>query len=102
MSNDTENSIHQPVRTCIVCRKKALRSELLRVVAIKNNNSLFAVIDVEKVLPGRGAWLHASHECFQSPRLQQALGKALRVSAPIEVVALEKKMKERIEMLDKQ
>ncbi|WP_216378904.1 YlxR family protein [Arcanobacterium phocae] len=48
------------VRTCIGCRGKAYRNELLRVVAC-NDGSVQP--DPRASMQGRGAWIHLCSEC---------------------------------------
>ncbi|MGO2744984.1 YlxR family protein [Microbacterium sp.] len=68
-----------PVRTCVGCRMRASRSALLRVVA--QHESL--IIDERAVMPGRGAWVHPTHECLDTAIRRRAFARALRVSPTI-------------------
>ncbi|MFB8893736.1 YlxR family protein [Microbacterium plantarum] len=70
----------EPVRTCVGCRARASRSSLLRVVA--RDNVLIA--DRAASLPGRGAWVHETHECMDAALRRRAFGRALRVSGPLD------------------
>ena len=45
---------HVPLRSCVGCRKKNSKREMLRVVADQNNGVAF---DAGGKLPGRGAYL---------------------------------------------
>ncbi|WP_371685474.1 YlxR family protein [Flaviflexus sp.] len=45
---------------CIACRQREPRSVLIRLVAQQDK----LVVDVEKNLPGRGAWLHRRRDCL--------------------------------------
>ncbi|MEA9986735.1 MULTISPECIES: YlxR family protein [Subtercola] len=74
----------KPVRTCVGCRARAEKSSLLRVVA----QNLEIVADEAAVLPGRGAYLHPSVECFQKAVKRRAFGRALRTETPLETAAL--------------
>ncbi|QWC85376.1 YlxR family protein [Nocardioidaceae bacterium] len=65
-----------PVRTCIGCREKAPRRDLLRVVA---GSDARAVPDPTRTAPGRGAHLHPTQECLDLAVRRRALGRALRV-----------------------
>lgn len=51
-----------PMRTCIGCRGKAPRSQLLRVVVDAGS----ALPDPTATAPGRGSWLHRDLECLNS------------------------------------
>ncbi len=66
----------EPVRTCVGCRLRASRSELLRVVARDSE----VVIDDRATMPGRGAWLHPSPECFTLAIQRKAFGRSLRIA----------------------
>lgn len=48
------------VRTCIGCRDKACRNELLRVVAC-NDGTVYP--DPQASMQGRGAWIHPCSKC---------------------------------------
>ncbi|WP_354437772.1 YlxR family protein [Marmoricola sp. OAE513] len=67
----------EPVRTCIGCRKRAAKSELLRVVAGAGT----VVPDPGGSAPGRGAHLHPSLACFELAERKRAFGRALRHDA---------------------
>ena len=66
----------QPQRTCIGCRKKGPRSELLRLVA-ESNGSTVVVVDERRRMAGRGAWLHPSETCLALAIKRRAFGRAL-------------------------
>ncbi|WP_459792986.1 YlxR family protein [Arthrobacter sp. AD-310] len=67
----------QPERTCIGCRKKGLRSELLRLVA-EGSGSTAVLVDERRRMAGRGAWLHPSKSCLALAIKRRAFGRALR------------------------
>ena len=70
-----------PVRTCIGWRRRAAKSELLRVVAGSDAGSSLAVCpDPEGRAPGRGAHLHPTTECLDLAVRRRAFTRALRVS----------------------
>ncbi|TFB65149.1 YlxR family protein [Cryobacterium sp. Hz9] len=76
------------VRTCIGCRSRAPRSSLLRIVA--GNSEI--VVDETATLPGRGAWLHARHSCFQDAVRRHAFGRAFRVTRSLDAKQLENRL----------
>jgi hypothetical protein len=39
-------------------------------------------------MPGRGAWLHPTSECFELAVRRKAFGRALRLQAPVDVSAV--------------
>lgn len=70
------HSENQPQRTCIGCRKKGLRSELLRLVA-EGSGSTAVLVDERRRMAGRGAWLHPSETCLALAVKRRAFGRAL-------------------------
>lgn len=104
-------SHQQPIRTCIGCRRRAAAAELLRVVvapdAIGKATQVAPACDLSGArssserlgggpvalpvvpdprgrIPGRGAWLHLSSECFELAQRRRAFGRALRVPGPVD------------------
>ena len=69
-----------PVRTCIGCRQRAAKSELLRVVAGSDAKGQPALRpDPDGRAPGRGAHLHPTTECLDQAVRRRAFTRALRV-----------------------
>lgn len=64
----------EPVRTCVGCKKLGTRTSLIRITSEQDR----LVIDSEKKLAGRGAWLHASPECLKLALDRKAFGRALK------------------------
>lgn len=73
-----------PVRTCVGCRERAPQAELLRIVA----SSGTLVPDVDRRLPGRGAYLHPTRECLDRAERRRSLTRALRVPGPLDPQAV--------------
>jgi predicted RNA-binding protein YlxR (DUF448 family) len=71
------HSGNQPERTCIGCRKKAPRSQLLRLVA-EGSGSTAVLVDERRRMAGRGAWLHPSETCLALAVKRRAFGRALK------------------------
>ncbi|WP_081683133.1 YlxR family protein [Marmoricola sp. URHB0036] len=74
-----------PVRTCIGCRVRAAKRELLRVVAgtdaktqDRAHGSWFVVPDPRGTAPGRGAHLHPTLDCLALAERKRAFVRALR------------------------
>jgi len=63
-----------PLRTCIGCRERAARADLVRVVL----DGDLVVVDETATRAGRGAWLHRSPECLELAKRRKAFGRALR------------------------
>ncbi|MFE5410054.1 YlxR family protein [Microbacterium sp. NPDC056569] len=74
-----------PVRTCVGCRTRALRTTLLRVVSIDS----VLVVDERASMPGRGAWVHETAECVDAAIRRRAFVRALRVSGPLDTQTIE-------------
>ena len=79
----------EPVRTCIGCRSRAPRSSLLRVVAQNSH----VVADASAVLPGRGAWLHPTLECYRLAVRRRAFTRALRIRGEVDTGNVENRLK---------
>ncbi len=65
-----------PVRTCVGCRERDARSNLVRVVLEGDH----VVVDETATLPGRGAWLHRRPECLEMAITRKAFSRAFRAS----------------------
>ncbi|WP_307844809.1 YlxR family protein [Actinotalea solisilvae] len=74
-----------PVRTCVGCRQRGLRSVLLRVV--RDEDGVRAVPDPGRRRPGRGAWLHADLACLDLAERRRALPRALH-AGPLDTGAV--------------
>ncbi|MDX2377390.1 YlxR family protein [Microbacterium sp. LRZ72] len=78
----------ESVRTCVGCRARATRTELLRFVA----KGRVLVADEKAVAPGRGAWVHDTPECIAVALRRRAFVRALRASGPLDTQTLEKRL----------
>ena len=70
------------VRTCVGCRKRAAKSELLRVVAGDRGAGPELVPDPERRAPGRGAHLHPTTDCLELALRRRAFPRALMTPVP--------------------
>ncbi|MDX6743407.1 YlxR family protein [Actinocorallia sp. A-T 12471] len=68
---------HRRQRTCVGCRDRAVRADLLRVVA----EGGVLVPDPRKRLPGRGASVHPDSRCLELAIRRRAFSRALRLEA---------------------
>ncbi|WP_123662801.1 YlxR family protein [Actinocorallia herbida] len=78
--SDRQGAAQQGVkqqRTCVGCRSRAARADLLRVVAVGG----VIVPDPRKRLPGRGASLHPDSGCLEQAIRRRAFSRALRLEA---------------------
>lgn len=73
-------SRHIPVRTCIACRERGERAELIRLVSIEGS----VRVDPSRSLPGRGAWLHPRSRCIETARKRRLFGRHLTLERDIE------------------
>ena len=73
-----------PVRTCVGCRERAAKQDLLRVVAQGEG----LVPDPDGRAPGRGAYLHRSTACLDSALRRRTFPRALRVPGPLDPSAV--------------
>ena len=74
-----------PVRTCVGCRKRAAKSELLRVTAGSDTDGRPAVVpDPAATRAGRGAHLHPTSACYDLAVRRRAFGRALRVTTALD------------------
>ncbi|TIC80890.1 YlxR family protein [Nocardioides sp. GY 10127] len=71
-----------PVRTCIGCRARAPRRDLLRTVVGKDDAGMPAVVpDPRGSAAGRGAHLHPTTACYELAVRRKAFPRALRHAA---------------------
>ena len=68
-----------PVRTCVGCRQRAAKADLVRVVVDDRGAGREVVPDPRGRAPGRGAHLHPSLDCLEAALRRRAFTRALRV-----------------------
>lgn len=73
-----------PRRTCVGCRIRAAKSDLLRLVVVEGS----VVPDPRGRLPGRGASLHPDLACLELAERRRAFPRAFRLQGPLKVVVL--------------
>ena len=76
------STTHVPERSCIGCREKAPRAQLLRLARGADGQLM---VDVRAVMPGRGAWIHPDSACLALAERKRAFGRALRTSGSPDV-----------------
>jgi hypothetical protein len=74
----------EPVRTCVGCRVKAAKSQLLRIVVVAGT----LTPDPRGTSPGRGAYLHPDPACLALAERRRAFPRALRVSGSLDSAGL--------------
>lgn len=65
---------HLPLRTCLVCRGKRPKKDMVRLVADPEAGAV--VSDAKQVMKGRGAY--ACRECIPELRLNKRVQRAFR------------------------
>ena len=75
---------HKPERTCILCRGKFEKSELLRIV--KNGESF--TIDENHKKDGRGAYICSKCKSSEELFKKRVLDRAFRMRVPDEIYDL--------------
>lgn len=71
----------EPMRMCAVCRIRAPKRELIRVVRTPTGE---VVADAREKSPGRGAYICRNLDCFKKIRKSRALERMLEVAIPEE------------------
>ncbi|MFD6420164.1 YlxR family protein [Streptomyces sp. NPDC060194] len=73
-----------PERTCVGCRERAAKSDLLRAVAVEG----VVVPDPRGTLPGRGAYVHPVLVCVDLAVRRRAFSRALRARGPLDAAEI--------------
>ncbi|MCK8680390.1 MULTISPECIES: YlxR family protein [Streptomyces] len=74
----------RPERTCIGCRERAAKSDLLRIVLIEGG----CAPDPRGTLPGRGAYVHPVPVCLDLAVRRRAFPRAFRAQGPLDTAEL--------------
>ncbi|WP_405684150.1 YlxR family protein [Streptomyces sp. NBC_00057] len=75
-----------PERTCVGCRERAAKSELLRIVA----DGDACLPDPRGTLPGRGAYVHPVSVCLDLAVRRRALPRAFKAKGPFDPAAVQR------------
>jgi predicted RNA-binding protein YlxR (DUF448 family) len=90
--------VHVPRRRCVGCGRIAPKSELMRLVAVREDagSAALAMHDPSGTAPGRGAYLCRGERagvpdasCLERARRRGAVGRALRCPVTIPSEGLE-------------
>ncbi|MFP4456311.1 MAG: RNase P modulator RnpM [Clostridia bacterium] len=79
----------KPQRMCVACREKKDKFDLVRVVKTPDGE---VVIEKDKRVNGRGAYLCHKTECIDKANKTKSLDKALNIKVPLEIYDELKKM----------
>jgi len=77
------------MRTCIGCRARTAKSDLLRIVVVGEEAAQRLLPDPRGRLPGRGAHLHPTPDCLALAERRRAFGRALRLTGPVDATPVE-------------
>jgi hypothetical protein len=66
---------HVPVRTCVGCRERAAKADLLRLVVAAGGS---VIPDPGASGQGRGAYVHRRRSCVEAAMSRGALARGLR------------------------
>ena len=80
----------EPVRTCVGCRARAAKSDLLRVVAV--DGALLP--DPRGTSHGRGAHLHRDPDCLALAERRRAFNRALRSQESLDPAPLRRHLED--------
>ncbi|HWL95832.1 MAG TPA: YlxR family protein [Nocardioidaceae bacterium] len=77
-----------PVRTCVGCRERSPKSDLLRLVVTGESPPRVVSPDPRGTAPGRGAHLHPTVACLDLAERRRAFSRALRVEGSLDLGVL--------------
>ncbi|MER7049662.1 MULTISPECIES: YlxR family protein [Streptomyces] len=80
----------RPERTCVGCRERAAKTDLLRIVAVGDD----CVPDDRGTLPGRGAYVHPALVCLDLAVRRRAIPRALRAPGPLDTAGLRRRVEQ--------
>ncbi len=80
MTDKAQRPKHLPVRTCVICRDKAGKRALTRVVRTESG----VQVDPSGKMNGRGAYLCERGSCWDRALASDVLNKALRTTLTVE------------------
>ncbi|NUK05734.1 YlxR family protein [Streptomyces lunaelactis] len=79
-----------PERTCVGCRERTAKSDLLRIVVTGDA----CVPDDRGTLPGRGAYVHPASVCIDLAVRRRAFPRAFRVQGPLDTADVRRYVEE--------
>ena len=72
--SDSKPKKHIPQRTCVACREINEKRALIRIVRTADG----VAIDTTGRMPGRGAYIHDSKECWEKALKRGLLARSLK------------------------
>jgi uncharacterized protein len=77
-----------PMRTCVGCKMRAAKSDLLRLAVVTVDEQLRVVPDPRGQRSGRGASLHPDLHCLDLAERRRAFPRAFRLPGPLDSTAV--------------
>lgn len=77
-----------PVRTCVGCRERVPRSDLVRLVQDRTAAASVVVVDPAARAPGRGCWVHLHSGCLDRAVQRRTISRALRLPEPVHLTGV--------------
>ncbi|MDQ7039388.1 MAG: YlxR family protein [Rhodothermus sp.] len=90
---------HVPIRSCVVCRTRRPKHELVRIVRRPDGR---VELDLEQKKPGRGAYLCSRPACWNLKKALPRLQRALRTELDAEARAALAAWAERLQQCEEQ
>ncbi len=81
----------EPVRSCVGCKQRAAKTDLLRLVAVADGEAgrpARVVPDPSGRRFGRGASLHPDVRCLELAERRRAFPRAFRLAGPLDTAAV--------------
>jgi predicted RNA-binding protein YlxR (DUF448 family) len=77
-----------PMRSCVGCKKRAAKSDLLRLAVVRADEEFRVVPDPRGQRTGRGASLHPDPHCLDLAERRRAFPRAFRLPGPLDSTAV--------------
>lgn len=82
--------MHIPLRMCIACRQMKPQNELIRFVREINTGNI--MLDTDKKLMGRGAYICRDTECIKKAGKKNGLARHFKCTVPNEIYSAAEEM----------
>lgn len=76
------------IRTCIGCRERVDKTDLVRFTAIRHDTSWVITPDTDVSHPGRGAHLHPTAQCLDLAGRRNAVRRSLKIEGEVDLTLL--------------
>jgi len=84
--SDASAQPEPPIRTCVGCRTRDERQNLLRIASVQPASEEAGtpryLPDTAGTMPGRGAWIHPSEACVAALEKKNGLARAFKRAVP--------------------